>query len=133
MNDQTEAQAGGRTSIVGDILTHLSNLVRKEFDLARAEINQGLSQAGVAIGLIVAAVVIALTALNVLAAALVAGITELGLAAGWSSLIVGSVFAIIAFVLAMKGVNDLKLSNLAPKRTVENVKRDAEAIRESVQ
>lgn len=129
MKDQGDVKKGG-TALIGDILTHLSNLVRKEFDLARAEVNRNLHQAMVAVGLLVAAVVIALTALNVLAAALVAALTEMGLEAGWASLIVGVVFAVIAFAMAMKGINDLKLSSLAPNRTVENVKRDAQAIKE---
>lgn len=128
MNDHSDTRRG--SSVIGDILTHLSNLVRKEFDLARAEVSENLTQAAVAIGLLVAAVVVALTALNVLAAALVAAIAELGLEPGWASLIVGVVFAAIALVMALKGINDLKLSNLAPKRTVKNVKRDAQAIKE---
>ncbi|EAR49694.1 hypothetical protein OG2516_03528 [Oceanicola granulosus HTCC2516] len=116
------------TSLVGDALQHVSSLVRSEVDLARAEIDQNLRRAGAAIGMIVAAGVIALTALNVLAGALVAAITEAGIDAGWSALIVGVLFAIIAYVLLKKGTNDLQLSSLAPTRTAENVKRDARAV-----
>ncbi|WP_316016108.1 phage holin family protein [Roseobacter sp. HKCCA0434] len=119
------------TDLVGDALTHVSSLVRKEVDLARAEVNENLNRAGVAIGLIVGAIVIALTALNVLAAALTAALTEAGIPAGWSALIIGAVLAIIAFILMGKGVNDLKLSSLAPTRTVDNVKRDARAVKEA--
>lgn len=116
------------TSLLGDAMKHVSSLVRNEVDLARAEINENVSRAGVAIGLLVAAVVVALTALNVLTAAIVAGLTEAGLEAGWAALIVGVVLAIIAYVLVQKGTNDLKLSSLAPTRTAENVKRDAKAV-----
>lgn len=120
------------TTLVRDILTHLSNLMRKEIALARSEISENLGRAGTAIGLLVAAVVLALTALNVLAAALVAALTEYGITAGWASLIVGGILALIALVMILKGVNDLKPSNLAPSRTAENVKRDAEVIKESI-
>lgn len=119
------------TDLVGDALSHVSSLVRKEVDLARAEINENLSRAGVAIGLIVAAAIIALTALNVLAAALVAGLTEAGIDGGWAALIVGAGFAILAFALMAKGLNDLKLSSLAPNRTAKNIKRDAQAVKEA--
>ncbi|MGR3550853.1 phage holin family protein [Pseudooceanicola sp.] len=118
-------------NLLNDALTHVSSLVRSEVDLARAEVNENLKTAGVAIGLIVGAVVVALTALNVLSAALVAALTEAGIPGGWSALLVGVIFAIIAYVMANKGTNDLKLSSLAPTRTAKNVKRDAQAVKEA--
>lgn len=130
MNARSDLKQGA--SLIGDILSHLSNLVRKEVDLARSEISENLGRAGVAIGLLVAAVVIALTALNVLSAALVAGLTEFGITAGWSAVIVGGVLAVIAFGMVKKGLSDLKLSSLAPTRTAENVRRDAETIKEAL-
>ncbi len=117
------------TGLVGDVMTHVSSLVRKEVDLARAEVNENLKRAGVAIGLIVAAGIVALTALNVLTAAVVAGLTEAGLDSGWAALIVGIVLAIVAYAMVSKGTNDLKLSSIAPTRTAENLKRDAQAIK----
>jgi amino acid transporter len=121
----------GAPGLVADALAHVSNLVRDEVNLARTEVSENLKSAGTAIGMIAAALVIAITALNVLSAALVAAITNMGLSAGWSALIVGVVFAVIAFALASKGMNDLKISNLAPTRTARNVRRDAEAVKEA--
>tara|TARA_R110001592_G_scaffold276663_1_gene543774 strand:- start:356 stop:754 length:399 start_codon:yes stop_codon:yes gene_type:complete len=117
-------------SLLSDALTHVSSLVRSEVDLARAEINDNLKSAGIAIGMIAGAVVVALTALNVLTAALVAALTEAGVPAGWSALIVGIALAIVAYFMVSKGTNDLKLSSLAPTRTAKNVKRDAQAVKE---
>lgn len=128
MSDGTNKSAGG---LMSDALANVSGLVRSEVDLARAEISENLTKAGVAVGLIAGAAIIALTALNVLAAALVAALTEAGIDAGWSALIVGAVLAIVAFVLMGKGVNDLKLSSLAPTRTIKNVQRDAAAVKET--
>lgn len=122
----------GPTSIISDVLSHVSNLVRAEVDLARAEVSENLTKAGVAAGLIAGALIVALVALNVLAAALVVAITNLGIDAGWSALIVGAIFAIIAAIMASKGLNDLKASSLAPTRTAKNVRRDAEAVKESL-
>jgi hypothetical protein len=126
MSTEPNKSAG---SLLTDALTHVSSLVRSEVDLARSEVNENLKSAGVAIGVIIGAVVVALTALNVLSAALVAAMTEAGLPAGWSALIVGVVFAIIAFVMVKKGMSDLELSSLAPTRTAKNVKRDAQAVK----
>ncbi|MFG6529191.1 MULTISPECIES: phage holin family protein [unclassified Sulfitobacter] len=127
MTTESNKSAG---SLLTEALSHVSSLMRKEVDLARAEVNENLKHAGVAIGLIVGAVVVALTALNVLSAALVAALTEAGIAAGWSAVIVGVLLAIVAYVMIQKGTNDLKLSSLAPTRTAKNVKRDAETMKE---
>ncbi|RKF12612.1 phage holin family protein [Roseovarius spongiae] len=127
MTDDPNKSTG---SLLGDALTHVSSLVRNEVDLARAEIDENLKSAGVAIGMIVGAVVVALTALNVLSAALVAALTEAGIPGGWAALIVGVVFAIIAYAMLHKGSSDLKLSSLAPSRTAKNVKRDAQTVKE---
>lgn len=128
MADQSQKSA---SALVTDLMQNVSSLVRKEVDLARAEIDENISRAAVAIGLIVGAVVVALVALNVLAGALVAALVEAGLAAGWAAIIVGGVFGIIAFAMMAKGTNDLKLNSLAPTRTAKNIKRDAAAIKES--
>lgn len=127
MTTESNKSAG---SLLTEALSHVSSLMRKEVDLARAEVNENLKHAGVAIGLIVGAVVVALTALNVLSAALVAALTEAGIAAGWSAVIVGVLLAIVAYVMIQKGTNDLKLSSLAPTRTAKNVKRDAATMKE---
>ena len=127
MTTESNRSAG---SLLTEALSHVSSLMRKEVDLARAEVNENLKHAGVAIGLIVGAVVVALTALNVLSAALVAALTEAGIAAGWSAVIVGVLLAIVAYVMVQKGTNDLKLSSLAPTRTAKNVKRDAATMKE---
>ena len=117
--------------LLSDALNNVSSLIRNEVDLARAEVSENLDRAGNAIGFIVAGVVIAIAALGVLAAALVVGLTAAGVAAGWSALIVGAVLAVIAFSLSAKGLNDLKLSSLAPTRTAKNLRRDVNAIKEA--
>lgn len=131
MNDQS-SPARSTPSLVSDMLTQFSNLMRKEVALAKTEVSENLSRAGTALGLIAAGAIVVLVALNVLAAALVAGITELGLDAAWASLIVGLGFAVIAFVMVSKGINNLKLESLAPSRTAKNVRRDAETLKESL-
>ena len=126
--DDRDKSTGG---LLSDALTHISSLVRNEVDLARAEVSENATKAAVAIGMLVGAVVVALAALNVLTAALVAALTNAGLDAGWAALIVGVVLAAIAFFMMTKGTNDLKATSLAPTRTAKNVKRDAEAIKET--
>jgi hypothetical protein len=119
--------AGG---LLSDAIAHVSSLVRSEVDLARAEVNENLKAAGAAIGVILGGVVVAITALNVLSAAVVAALTEAGIPAGWSALIVGLVFALVAYLMVNKGANALKTNSLAPSRTAKNIKRDAQAVKE---
>lgn len=119
--------AGG---LLGDALAHVSSLVRGEVDLARAEMSENINSAGTAIGIIAGGAIVALTALNILSASLIAAITRAGIPASWSALIVGVLFAIIAFVMIRKGINALKLNSLAPTRTAKNVMRDAQAVKE---
>lgn len=119
-------------ALLSDLLRHLSGLLRGELALARAEIEGNIRAAAVGIGLIVAAAVIALGALNLLSAALVAAIAELGVPYGWAAFGVGTALALISLGLALKGVRALKLSSLAPGRTVRNVRRDAQTLKEVV-
>ncbi len=131
------------TSLLSDAMSHISGLVRKEIDLARAELNENMNKAIAAIGMIVGAAVLVLTALNVLAAALVSGLArwfagdaadEAAIAAmtGWAALLVGVVFAVIAAIMLKSGTSQLKASSLAPTRTATNVQKDAHAVKESV-
>jgi Putative Actinobacterial Holin-X, holin superfamily III len=119
-----------------DLLVDLSNsittLFRKELQLARAETSEKVTQIGVALGSIAGGAILALAALIVLLQALVIGIAEAGVPAGWASLIVGVIVAVIAYILIHKGTSDLKASNLAPSRTVDSLKRDAQVAKEQV-
>jgi Putative Actinobacterial Holin-X, holin superfamily III len=125
-------QADDRTlkELLADLTHSVTTLFRKEIELARAEISEKLSQAGVAAGAVAAGAILALAALIVLLQALVIALSELGVAPALSALIVGGVVALIAFALIYKGVNDLKASNLAPTRTVEALRRDAHMVKE---
>ena len=133
----TQEETGGGTArrstfgLAGEAVEHVTDLVRGEVDLARAEVQEKIGNALTAIGLIVGGAVLLLVALNVLAAALVAWLVEIGIDDGWAALIIGVVFAVIGAAMAMKGRSDLKVSSIAPTRTAESVRRDAETIKES--
>lgn len=135
MSDATSTsgrETKSTASLISEAMAHISGLVRKEIDLTRAELNENLKKAAAAVGAIVGAVVLILTALNVLSAALVAGLTKwLEIDAGWSALIVGGVFLIVAFIMLKSGTNALKATSLAPTRSAKSVQRDAHAIKES--
>jgi len=117
---------------MGDLVESVTQLVRKEIQLFRAEMGDKATKATVAAGLILAAAVLAITALNVFAAAAVAALTRAGISATWSAVIVGGVLAIIAFLMASRGINNLKAGSLAPERTVRAATRDASMVKEKI-
>jgi hypothetical protein len=118
--------------LIGDLSSSITTLFRKEIQLARAETSEKVTQVAVAIGSIAGGAILALAALIVLLQALVIALAAAGVPAGWASLIVGAVVAVIAYALIHKGTNDLKASNLAPSRTVDSLKRDAQVAKEQV-
>lgn len=124
-------QTTGTTNLVSNIIGHVTTLVRKEMELARAELGENLNGAMTAVGVIVAGVVFSLVGLNVIAAALVAALTAAGLHPFWSAVIVGGIALIAALIMIKGGMSKLKASSLAPTRTTENVRRDVSAIRET--
>jgi hypothetical protein len=129
MDDAGERSA---PALVGDLIGHVSELFRKELQLLRVELSEKSTQAVVALGSIAAGLVVALTALNVLAAALVVALERAGIPAGWSALIVGGGFAIVAFIVVRGGLAALKASSLAPDRTARALSRDAAMAKEQL-
>jgi hypothetical protein len=118
--------------LLADLSNSITTLFRKEIQLARAETSEKVTQVGVALGSIAGGAILALAALIVLLQALIIGITAAGVPAGWASLIVGVIVAVVAYVFIHKGTSDLKASNLAPNRTVDSFKRDAQVAKEQV-
>jgi Co/Zn/Cd efflux system component len=119
--------------LLSDLTNSLTTLVRKEIELARAETSEKITHSMVALGAIAAGAILALGALIVLLQALVIAIAEMGVPPALASLIVGLVVAVIAYVLIHKGTNDLKATNLAPARTMDSLRRDAQVVKEQVQ
>jgi acyl-coenzyme A thioesterase PaaI-like protein len=119
-------------ALFADLSSNITTLFRKEIQLVRAETSEKVTQAGVAMGSIAGGAILALAALIVLLQAVVIGLSHAGIPAGWASLIVGVVVAVIAYVLIHKGTSDLKASHLAPTRTVDSLKRDAQVAKEQV-
>jgi uncharacterized membrane protein YqjE len=119
-------------SVMTQVASDLAYLVQTEFRLARAEMGEKLSaisNAGAYLGL---GGVIALAGLIVLLFDIAQWITVAGLPYEWSLLIVALVTLAIGAVLAIAGVNRMKGADLAPKRTLEQVREDYVVAKEHV-
>jgi len=115
--------------LLSDLTTQMTTLVRQEVELARTEMTSKASRAGRGAAMIGAGGAVAYAGFLVLAAAVVALLVELGLDLWLAALIVGIVLAAIGGFLAFQGQNTIKRTSLAPERTVQTLKDDAEMLR----
>jgi hypothetical protein len=117
--------------LLTDLLGEVTTLFRKEAQLVRAEFSEKVSQLQIGAGSALAGAICLLVALNILAGALVIALSEF-MGPGWAALLVGVVIAAVGVVLLKKGASDLSPSNLTPDRTMHQVTRDANLVREQV-
>lgn len=120
---------------LGDLLrnaaTDLVALVRGEMALARSEAKDSMRQVVVAVVSLLTGALVAFAALLVLLQALVLVLSNYMW--DWvASILVAVVVAIVGFVLIRKGEADLTAAQLAPTRTAENLRRDANLLKEQV-
>jgi uncharacterized membrane protein YqjE len=109
--------------LVKDLSQQTSTLVRKEIELARAELHEKGRIAGKGAGLMGGAAVAGLLALGALSAALIA-LLDKAMATWVAALIVMALWAILAPALAQAGRKALKRATPPAPQTVETVKED---------
>ena len=121
---------------LGDLFSELSRetttLVRQEMQLAKAELTQSATEAARGIGMLVAGGAVAYAGLLFVLLAIVFGLIEAGWDPWVSALVVGLVVVAIGGVLVLRARESLKPANLAPKKTVETLKEDAEWAKEQI-
>jgi Putative Actinobacterial Holin-X, holin superfamily III len=121
---------------LGDLFSDLSRetttLVRKEVQLAKAELTQSATEAARGIGMLVAGGAVAYAGLLFLLLAIVFGLIEAGWDAWLSALVVGLVVVAVGAILVLRARESLKPANLAPRRTVETLKEDQEWAKEQI-
>ncbi|GAA4838163.1 phage holin family protein [Kitasatospora terrestris] len=123
---QSEGDSLG--DLIGEITSDLSQLVRDEIDLAKAEIKQEANKAAKASGMLAGAgyaghLVLVLASLTLVFA--------LGNAMNlaWAALIVTALWAVAGAVLYRAGRSRLKDVRLKPEQTIETLKEDAAWVR----
>lgn len=119
-------------ALVSDLTAQLQALVRKEMELARAEVKEEVTKAAKGVGAFGAAGAVAFIAAIVLASAAAWGLAEV-LPAGLAFLVVGVALLIGAGVAARQGKAKLSEVSPVPQQTVETVKQDVETAKESLQ
>ncbi|MFI8962783.1 phage holin family protein [Streptomyces sp. NPDC053493] len=124
----------GSDDSVGELVTRasqqMSELVREEMQLARAEMTEKGRRYGWGGGLFGGAGLVGVLAAQTLVAAAIAALT-LVLPVWASALIIGAALAAVAAVLAVAGRKQVaRAGSPAPEKTIDSVKADVAEIKE---
>jgi drug/metabolite transporter (DMT)-like permease len=115
---------------LGDLFSELSRetgtLIRKELELATTEMTAKLRTASAHAGIVVAGGALAHAGFLVLLAAVVIGLTQLGVTAWLAALLVGVVTLLIGYMMANRGLAALRRTSVAPTKTIETLKENAQ-------
>ena len=120
-------------NLVSDLIRQLSSLVQTEGKLLRSELRDSGDRLGagavevlVGIGLLIPAMVILLEALVVV-------LSRTALGPGWSSAIVGLSVGLIGLMTLLHGRRTLTVDGLTPRRSAEQLRKDASLVKEKAQ
>lgn len=117
--------------LFGDLTRETSFLVRQEIALAKTEITQKGSKIGKDVGFMALGGALAYAGLLAIIAAVI--IILANVVPWWfAALLVGVVVTGIGYALIQKGLTAIKTENIAPKRTIQTLKEDAEWAKEQI-
>jgi MFS family permease len=118
------------SELVKQLSEQTSTLVRKELELARAEMTQKGKAAGVGAGMFGGAALVGLLAVGVLTACFILALAE-AMDAWLAALIVAAVYGALAGVLALTGKSKVQEATPPlPEQTKESVRQDVERVKE---
>jgi hypothetical protein len=120
-------------NLVTDVIGDTVHLFHTEIRLIRTEINEKIARLANGGTLVAVGAVAGLAAAFLLLQAIVRWLAVAGLPDQWGYLLVGLVVAAIAAALLMKGINNVKSTNLMPDRTLDQLKADFATVKEHVQ
>lgn len=131
--DATRLRERSIGELLGEFATDTTELIGREFELARAEVGQHVKRAGTGAGLFGAAAAVGLAALGALTACAVLALA-LVMSAWLAALIVGAALLAVAGVLALAGRARVReAAPPVPEEAIVNLKRDIAAVQHGVQ
>jgi hypothetical protein len=104
-----------------ELAEEVSTLIRQELKLAKTELGHKAGRVGMNVGFLAAGGAIAYAGLLAIIAALIILLAQAGMAWWLSALLVGLVVAGIGGFLVMRGIDNLKRVDLAPRETLETI------------
>ena len=119
-------------TLFGDLTRQLGTLVRQEIELARTEMTSRATAAGRDAAIVGVGSALLYAGFLGLMAAVTLWLIDAGADAWVAALFVGVVVLAIGVALVLRGRRGLTTLDLAPKRTVETVRDDAEWAKEQL-
>jgi hypothetical protein len=119
-------------SVLTQIVSEVAYLLQTEIRLAKAEASEKLGQAARGGAMLGIAAVLLLPGLFLLMVAAVRWLEVAGMPTQWGYLLVGGIVVAIGVGLALKGMHNLKGSELVPERTIKQVRADFAVAKEKV-
>jgi hypothetical protein len=116
--------------LLGDAFEQLSQLLQTEIRLARAELADKATSAGIGVGLLFGGLLLIVPALVLFLIALALFLVQQGLSPVGAHLVSGLVGAALGGVLIGIGLQRLKPSALTPDTTIRQVQKDIAAAKE---
>jgi uncharacterized membrane protein YqjE len=118
--------------LVMGLTDDISTLVRKEVDLAKAELQESIQKGARAGGMVAAGGAVAYAGLLFILAAI-----AILLGDWWNNYwlgagVVGIIVAVIGYVMLNGGLNQLKQVSLVPRKTISSLQSDAEMAKEKL-
>lgn len=113
--------------LVATLSRDLALLVHQEIELVKTELKTGMLKGAAAAGGLVTALIFVLLAAPILSIAAALGIHALGITLGWSFLIIGGAYIVVALLAVAFGMMALRRVS-KHKRAVDSVKADIHAI-----
>jgi hypothetical protein len=120
------------TILISELARETTALVSQEMALARVEIGEKVDRATSGVTSLAVGGAVTYAGLLVLLAAAVAGLDGLLQNLPLSALIVGAVVVLVGAALLFRGRRNLSAERLAPRRTVESLRRDTDLAREQM-
>jgi hypothetical protein len=117
--------------LVASVATDLADLVRKESELLRSELTQKISAALKAVLSMGAGAVMLLGSFLCLLAAAVMGLSYV-IPPAWAAVLVAAVTGLIGVILVAASAKKTEPGELRPERFTEQVRRDAQMIKEQM-
>jgi hypothetical protein len=115
---------------LGEMFAELSRetrtLIQQEVQLARTELSEKARAMARGGGMVVGGALIAYGGLLAVLAAVVLGLIALGVPPWAAALLAGLLAGVVGYLLARSGFAALRLQQLAPRKTIETLKEDAQ-------
>jgi hypothetical protein len=124
------------STLVSDLTQQSSDLIRKEAELAKAEMSEKLSEAQSALIALAIGGALLIVGMFYILNAVVYGIAEVlppDLSPWLAALIVGGTISVIGYLLVQKSKSKLQPKNLKPEQTMDSLQHDKIMLKEKAQ